>query len=166
MNSDTDEWLVNDHKRYLVKIPYFYKAEGHIVYQTDILDSAYNRRYVLFFRFKTLRNFHQQLEKQAGENIIPEYPKTNSFGLWHRTNRNLPLIKQRVRELEYYLTQVLNAPKIMNLPEARLFRTAFRRGHTRETRSASCNVASLSNRTNSKECPELYMREFSCLNLH
>lgn len=97
MDDDSEEWLVNDHKRYVVRIPSFHKSDGHIVYETQILDSAYLRKYTFYFRFKMLRNFHKKLVKQAGSAPIPEYPKTNSFGFFHRTNQNLTLIKERIR---------------------------------------------------------------------
>lgn len=43
---------------------------------------------------------------------LPQFPKTNSFFFFNRTNRDLKLLVDRKNELEYYLDKVINMPRL------------------------------------------------------
>lgn len=97
MDSEIEDFVVNNQKRYAVRIPYFYKHNDHILYQAEICDCAFFHKYTLTFRFKTLKNLHMMLLKKVSPGELPEYPKTNSLWFWNRTNDSLTLIKERIR---------------------------------------------------------------------
>lgn len=47
--------------------------------------------------------------------MFPDFPKTNSFGLWNKTNKNPRKIEDRKRELEFYFKKLLNDPHVRGL---------------------------------------------------
>lgn len=71
MESEIEEIVVNNQKRYLVRIPSFYRQDGHILYQAEILDCAFIHHYTLIFRFKTLKALHTLISKKVGSTDLP-----------------------------------------------------------------------------------------------
>ena len=97
--SSSSSHLVNDNSRYSIRIPSFRRQHDYILYQALVFDSAFSFRYSFYFRFKTLKHLHEQLEKRLSSSLLPDFPKTKSLFFWNRTNRSLPLIHERAREL-------------------------------------------------------------------
>ena len=98
----------------MLEVSNYHRENDHIIYEVHIYDTAFSLNHSLFFRFKSLRNFHLQLAKEVGKERLPEFPKTNSFVFWNRTNHTLTLIKERMRGLEYYLLKLLNNGRLVN----------------------------------------------------
>jgi hypothetical protein len=70
-SESNSEYIINDNIRYIIKIPAFYRLQDHIIYEASIYDTAFNFQYTLFFRFKTLKNIHEQLMKKGIEKELP-----------------------------------------------------------------------------------------------
>jgi hypothetical protein len=127
------EYVINNGRRYEVTIPSYFKEQDYIIYEAVIFDTAFALTYPLYFRFKTLKKLHQQMMKQKESDNLPEFPRTKSFALWNKTNEDPKLIQDRIRDLEYYLTKLLNIGQIQKLQEIRYIQKSIRLNKRRRT---------------------------------
>lgn len=89
------------------------------MYQISIVDLAIGINYQARFRFSEIKKLHEELvnKYKALKDVFPELPRTNSFCLWNRTNKDHRKIEDRRRELEFYLNRTVNSAVLRNLPE-------------------------------------------------
>lgn len=125
MSADQNEYLINNGRRYEVTIPKYSREQDYILYEAIILDTAFSLPSTFSFRFKTLKKLHEQMIKQKTNDALPEFPRTKSFALWNRTNEDPKMIQERIRDLEYYLTKLLNSSHLQDLREMQLLRKAI-----------------------------------------
>ena len=99
-------------KVYEIKILNFFNNDEYIIYQASIKNFITNTTHTIHFRYRTLKRFHsklvEKLNASSNKKLIPQFPKTNSFFLFNRTNKNLKLLMDRKKELEYYLNTIMN----------------------------------------------------------
>lgn len=78
-----------------------YRHSENIFYTVAIMDLAIGVKYEVKFRFSEIKKMHEELMKKYKtiKDIFPELPKTNSFCLWNRTNKDHRKIEERRREL-------------------------------------------------------------------
>ena len=76
-----------DYIRYEVSLTYMRENE-HVVYRMKVRDLSLGIDIVLVHRFSQLRKFHDQLVRAMRQHRdrVPEFPHTNSFAFWNRTN--------------------------------------------------------------------------------
>jgi len=129
------DYVLNNGERYTVTISDYFKEKDYIVYQALIFDTAFACNYHLYFRFKTLKKLHEQMTKRDSDLLIPDFPKTRSYIFWNRTNQDPKLIQDRIRELEYYLTKILNKGELQNVVEVQSLRRSIRKNVERRTSS-------------------------------
>lgn len=126
---------IRNDTRYEISVKNF-RVKSNIVYEIIIFDLGLKREHKLFLRFSQLKKFHDVLLKSYADHkaLLPEFPKTNSFGFWNKTNNDHRKIEDRRRELEFYFTKLLNDPISRGWKEVRNF-VRFGVNHKRLTKS-------------------------------
>lgn len=112
MSLPSSDYVLNNGQRYSIALQDYHKENNYVIYEASIFDTAFALPYKLYFRYSSLRKLHKQMEKSSKRHQLPEFPITRSFGFWNRTNKDTSRIMDRMRELEYYLTKLLNNGEI------------------------------------------------------
>ena len=94
--SEGIEPIKND-LRYEIAIKNHTKRDSTVLYEVLIFDLIFRQESKLIIRFKELKKFHEKLELLALNCSLPDFPKTNSFVFWNKTNDSEKKISERKR---------------------------------------------------------------------
>lgn len=131
------DYVLNNGERYIVTISNYSRQNDYIIYHASIFDTAFAATYPFYFRFKALKKLHEKLIHTEDCNSLPEFPKTKSFGWFHKTNDDPKLIKDRIRDLEFYLSKLLNNGLLQKLEEIQLLQKSIRKNKDKRSHSLS-----------------------------
>lgn len=86
MSIETHTPIHND-IRYEIELKY-HKEGSFVVYEMILHDLAFGKEEIIVFRFSEIKKFHEALldNHKSKKDLIPQFPKKNSFGFWNRTN--------------------------------------------------------------------------------